>query len=135
VDLYIVFAERTGEDENGNYFYRLLFSDDPDIVWGDGFDISPAGIIPEIEPDPQSVRKEFALTTQLELKTAAESTWFSMQDCIDGIISLLFYAKGEPISIPFGMPMDEVKKIIEEFNGEMIEVEYKPKKEKKDGEE
>ena len=135
-NLYIVFAENTGEDEAGNYFYRLLFSDDPDIVWGDNFDISPSGIIPDLEPGSNSIKKEYLLTTKIKLQTAVEGTWFSIQDCIDGIIALIFNGSGEKIvSIPFGMEMEKVVQYVEWFGGEMKEVSYEPKNEKKDGEE
>lgn len=127
--LYIVFAERTGEDESGNYFYRLLFSNNPDVVWGDNFNVTPAGIIPDLEPDSLSIDKEFLLTTKQYLQTAVESTWFSLQDCIDGIISLLFKGEGEKIvAIPFGMEFEKIEKYIEWFDGELKEVKYIPKK-------
>lgn len=127
-ELYVVFAERTGEDESGNYFYRLLFSDRPDIVWGDNFEQTPAGIIPDLEPDSSSISKEYLLTVKQRLSTAIESTWFSVQDCIDGIISLLFDGKSEKIvNIPFGMPLNQVEKYAEWLGGEMKEVEYVPK--------
>lgn len=136
--LYIVFAERTGEDDGGNYFYRLLFSDDPDIVWGDNFEQTPAGIIPDLEPDSSSIKEEYLLTTNLHLETAAESTWFSLQDCIDGIISLLFVGFGEKIvSIPFGMEFEKVQQYVEWFGGTLRAVKYEPKikevKEEPDG--
>ena len=136
---YIVFAEKTGEDEAGNKFYRLLTSNDVEIVWGNNFEQTPAGIIPDLEPDSQSIANEYLLTTKLDLKTAVESTWFSLQDCIDGIISLLFCGEGEKIvNIPFGMPMNDVKQYVLWFEGDLKMMEYKPKEEKEeenDGEE
>jgi hypothetical protein len=56
--LYLVFAERSGEDDSGNFFYRLLYSDNPDVVWGDNFNITPAGIIPDLEPESSAIKKE-----------------------------------------------------------------------------
>jgi hypothetical protein len=137
VDLYIVFAERTGEDENGNYFYRLLFSNDPEIVWGDNFNVTPAGIVPDLEPDSASIKKEYLLTTGVKLETAVESTWFSFQDCIDDIIPLLFNGIGEKIvAIPFGMEIEKVQQYIEWLGGTLKNVKYEPKKnEKENGEE
>ena len=134
-DEFIVFAEKTGEDEHGNYFYRLLTSNSPEIVWGDNFEQTPAGMIPDLEPDPQSIVKEYILITKINLHTAAESTWFSIQDCIDGIISLIFCGEGEKIvNVPFGMEFSKFKKCVDWFGGEIKEVEYRPKK-KEDGEE
>jgi hypothetical protein len=136
---YIVFAEKTGSDESGNNFYRLLTSNDPEIVWGDNFEQTPAGVIPDLEPDSQSINNEYLLTTKLDLKTAVDSTWFSLQDCIDGIIALLFCGEGEKIvNIPFGMPMNDVKHYVLWFEGDLKKMEYTPKEEKKekeDGEE
>ena len=123
--LYIVFAEKTGKDDSGNHFYRLLFSKNPDIVWGDGFNITPAGIIPDLEPDSSSIDKEFSLVVGRNLTTAVESTWFSMQDCIDGIISLIFDGNSDKIvNIPFGMPFEEVEQYAEWLEGTMKEIEH-----------
>ena len=60
-ELYIVFVENVGEDNEGKYFYRLLFSKDPDIVWGNNFNITPAGIVPDLEPDSATISKEYFL--------------------------------------------------------------------------
>ena len=134
--LYIVFAEHTGEDESGNQFYRLLLSRNPDVVWGDNFNITPAGITPDLEPDSSSIDKEYLLTTKQHLETAVESTWFSLQDCIDGIIALMFNGTGEKIvAIPFGMEFEKVCKYVEWFGGELKEVKYTPKEKEEDGEE
>lgn len=134
-ELYIVFAENVGGDNEGNNFYRLLFSTNPDIVWGNNFNITPAGIIPDLEPDSATISKEYLLTTKIELKTAVKSTWFSMQDCIDGIISLIFSGETDKIvNIPFGMTLEKVEKYAEWIEAELKEVEYKPKKVEDDGE-
>ena len=134
--LYIVFAENTGKDDSGNYFYRLLFSKSPEIVWGDNFNETPAAIIPDLEPDSSSIDKEYLLTTKLHFETAVESTWFSIQDCIDGIIALMFYVGNEKsISVNFGMEFDEFNKYISSIGGELKEVEYIPRKKEENGEE
>lgn len=135
-ELYIVFIENIGDDNEGKYFYRLLFSVDPDIVWGNNFNITPAGIIPDLEPDPATISKEYLLTTNIKLGTAVESTWFSLQDCIDGIISLAFTTEGDKIiNIPFGMEFEKVEEYASWAGWEMKEVEYKPKKIEGDEEE
>ena len=131
--LYIVFAENTGKDDSGNYFYRLLFSKSPEIVWGDNFNETPAAIIPDLEPDSSSIDKEYLLTTKLHFETAVESTWFSIQDCIDGIISLIFCGEGEKIvNIQFGTPLEDFRKTVDWFGGTLQEMEYKPKEEEKE---
>lgn len=134
--LYLVFAERSGEDDSGNFFYRLLYSNNPDVVWGDNFNITPAGIIPDLEPESSTIKKEQLLITALPLQTAVESTWFSLQDCIDGIIALLFCGSGEKIvSIPFGMELEKVEEYVSWFGGTLKNVKYNPKKKDEDGEE
>ena len=105
-------------------------------MWGDNFNITPAGIIPDLEPDSSTIKSEQLLTSNLPLQTAAESTWFSLQDCIDGIIALLFCGSGEKIvSIPFGMEKGRVEKYVEWFGGTLKDVKYKPKMKEEDGEE
>ena len=134
--LYIVFAEKTGKDDDGNYFYRLLFSENPDVVWGDNFNVTPAGIVPTLEPDYSSISKEYSLTVKQNLGTAVESTWFSLQDCIDGIISLMFDGRSEKIvNIPFGLPFATVNAYSDWMGGEMKEVTKLKKNDDGDGEE
>ncbi len=137
-DLYIVFAECIGNDGDDNFFYRLLFSDNPDVVWGDNFNVTPAAIVPDLEPDSSSISKEYMLTSPMKLYTAVDCTCFSLQDCIDGIIALLFngdaIGTGKTASILFGMAYEDVERSVRQFGGEMKEVEYKSKKEE-DGEE
>lgn len=126
--MYIVFAERVGSDDEDNYFYRALFSNNPDVVWGDNFEQTPAGIIPDLEPDSSSINKEYMITVKQKLQTATESTWFSLQDCIDGIISLLFDGDSDKIvNIPFGMPISQVEEYVKWLDGKFEEVVYTPK--------
>lgn len=123
-ELYLVFAEKTGKDDDGNFFYRLLFSKNPDVVWGDNFNVTPAGVIPDLEPDSSSIEKEYSLKVGQELSTAVESTWFSFQDCIDGIISLIFDGYSEKIvNIPFGERFEDVKSCIDGIGGVLCEIE------------
>ena len=55
-------------------------------------------------------------------KLAKDNTCFSMQDCIDGIIPLLFddpYGN-EPLMLPFGMPLEDVISAIDVWKLELI---------------
>lgn len=114
---YIVFAEPIGKINGDNYIYRFLFSDTPDIVWGDDFNVTPAAGIPGIHPASEGITKEWRVVSSKKLGTAVKSTWFSMQDCIDGIISLAFSEEeNTDIVINFGDSIDKVTDILKNNN-------------------
>ena len=110
---YIVFAEPIGKISGNSYIYRFLFSDNPETIWGDNFNVTPAAGIPGIQPLPQGITKEWRVVSEKKLGTAVKSSWFSMQDCLDGIISLV-YGEDEntDIVINFGKNAYDVKEIL-----------------------
>lgn len=87
---YLVYVEYIGSDLDGNYIYKLDFSTQPEVVWGESWNVMPAAICGHIPPDPNTIFKTAKMYSPEELYTAVKSTCFSMQDCIDGIIPLCF---------------------------------------------
>lgn len=113
---YLAFIDTTGTDSAGNIIYRFDFTIDPDAVWGEYFNITPAGIVPNLQPDRNSLSSTATISVPYELELAKRSNCFSMQDCIDGIVPLGFCRIGEdtpeiegkPFFVMFGEPAEEV---------------------------
>lgn len=126
----IVFAEPIGKIGRDQFVYRFLFSDDPDIIWGDNFNVTPAGGVPNIKPFSDGLTKEWRVVSNEELDTAVKSTWFSLQDCIDGIISLVFSKDEESkVVINFGENIDMVRDILTHNKIQFQEFDYQPEEE------
>lgn len=113
---YLAFVDLIGQTVDGQNIYRLDFTQAPDVVWGDSWNVTPAGITPKLFPDQNCLSVTAQLICEHRYQLAKESTCFSMQDCIDGIIPLLFddpYSD-ELIVLDFGIPLEEVVERLEE---------------------
>jgi hypothetical protein len=87
---YLAFIDIVGQTVEGKNIYRFDFTQAPDVVWGDSWNVTPAGIMPKLAPDPNCLSISAQLICEHRYQLAKESTCFSMQDCIDGIIPLMF---------------------------------------------
>lgn len=55
MDEFLAFVKHIGNTLEGQNIYEFMFTTVPDVVWGDNFNIIPAGIIPDLIPDRKSV--------------------------------------------------------------------------------
>ena len=102
---YLAFVDFIGIDLNGSYIYRFDFTYDPDSVWGDFFNIAPSALIPDLQPDTNSLSRTAKVKFSSEMQLAKKNSCFSMQDCIDGIIPLMFSEIGEDTIEIYGHPL------------------------------
>ena len=118
---YLAFVDEVGRLLDGRYLYRFDFTVDTDTVWGEYFNIAPSAIVPNIQPDKNTLSKTAEAAFPRQMVIAKKNYCFSMQDCIDGIISMFFSEiddntltyEDEPFHLDFGEPMDEVAKKLE----------------------
>lgn len=115
---YLAFVDYLGKSIDGKYVYRFDFTVNPNTVWGDYFNIAPAVIIPDLQPEEETISKSAKVNFDKELNIAKKNGCFSMQDCFDGIISLAFtelteddtiYCDDEPLRFDFGEPFELVE--------------------------
>lgn len=131
MDEYLVYVEYIGSDLNNHYIYKIDFSTQPEIVWGESWNVMPAAICGHIPPDPNSLFKTAKLYSPEELFTAVKSTCFSMQDCIDGIIPLCFadinnsdlVVDNSFFRLRFGEKYEDVIKTISKYGLEIKDIE------------
>lgn len=107
---FLAFVKKIGNTLDGQNIYEFMFTTVPDVVWGDNFNIIPAGIIPNITPEPNCLSRKGRVVTDIDFKLACTSTCFSMMDSIDGIIALCFTEAGidNEFHFKFAEPFDEV---------------------------
>lgn len=122
---YLAFVRKIGETINRQNIYEFMFSTNPDIVWGDNFNIVPAGIIPDLIPEKNCLSKKGRVITDIDLYLACQSTCFSMMDCIDGIIALCFTEAGieNEFNFKFGEKFDDVINKLNKYNLCLEEIE------------
>lgn len=128
---YLVYVEYLGNDLNNYYIYKVDFSTQPEVVWGESWNVVPAAICGKIPPDPNTIFKTGKLYSPEELLTAVKSTCFSMQDCIDGIIPLCFANitdtklrdNDSVFKLRFGEHYENVISIVKNFGLELKDIE------------
>lgn len=122
---YLAFVRKIGDTLDGQYIYEFLFTTVPDVVWGENFNIIPAGIIPNLMPEMNSLSRKGRVITDIEFKLACESTCFSMMDSIDRVISLCFTEAGieKEFKFDFGEEFNVVRDRLKKYNLELVEIE------------
>lgn len=128
---YLGFVDEIGRTTDGKYVYRFDFTVDKDTIWGEYFNITPSAIIPDLQADINSLTKQAKVIFPREMVIAKKNFCFSMQDCIDGIIPLIFCEIDEetiiidekPFFIRFGETYENVEKILEKAGLSFFDIE------------
>ena len=90
-NLHLVYINPTGKDSNNLFEYEFFFSETPDIVWGQDWNIACPAACGNTLPDPETYSEVKTLKTEIPLFCVQQNTCFSIQDCIDGIICLGYF--------------------------------------------
>lgn len=125
MDEFLAFVKKIGNTLDGQNIYEFMFTTVPDVVWGDNFNIIPAGIIPNLIPEQNCLSRKGRVITDIDFHLACESTCFSMMDCIDSIISLCFTEAGidNEFKFDFGEEFNIVLDRLKRYDLELIELE------------
>lgn len=131
MDEYLAFVDEVGRTLDGKYIYRFDFTVDKDTVWGDFFNVAPTAIIPDLQPDVNSLSKTSRVIFSREMTLAKKNYCFSMQDCIDGLIPLIFSEidddtleyNGAPFFLRFGEPISRVEEILQSLGIKLTDIE------------
>lgn len=89
--LHLVYINPIGKDSNNLFEYEFFFSETPDIVWGQDWNIACPAACENTLPDPETYSEVKTLKTEIPLFCVQQNTCFSIQDCIDGIICLGYF--------------------------------------------
>ena len=124
---YLAFVDEVGRTIDGKYIYRFDFTVDAETVWGEFFNVAPSAIVPNIQPDKNTLSKTGLAVFPRQMVIAKKNYCFSMQDCIDGIISMFFCEiddnmleyNGAPFHLDFGEDMESV---LEKFKAIGVEL-------------
>ena len=127
---FLGFVDLIGRTIDGKYIYRFDFTTDIDVLWGEYFNVTPSAIIPDLQPDKNTLSRSGKIIFPREMVIAKKNYCFSMQDCIDGIIPLIFSEIDEetleldekPFFIRFGESFNDVKEKLNKVNLDFFEI-------------
>lgn len=87
-NLFLVYVNPIGKDSNGLYQYEFFFSETPETVWGEDWNVACPAACENTLPDSSTYSHVEILKTNMPLFCVQENACFSIQDCIDGLICL-----------------------------------------------
>lgn len=93
--LFLVFIESVSMNLDEKHIYHLYFSKTPEVVWGEFWNVCPCSIVPNIKPDMATISEIYEVELDEKLSLVTDNSCFSMQDCIDRIISLGWFDDDE----------------------------------------
>ena len=116
--VYLCFVNLVGQEEDGNYRYEFIFTDNPDEVWGDDFEYKPCSIVNGLMVAEEYKTETHIVKTKIQFYLIQNSGCFGMQDCMDGVVSLCFeniddydeYPEDGRLVFMFGEPLEEVQR-------------------------
>ena len=71
-EITLCFVRSIGGDIDGNNLYELLFTEESDTFWGDGFEYMPASLVNNLTPNEGSYSVVRTIKTDLKLSLATE---------------------------------------------------------------
>jgi hypothetical protein len=127
---FLGFVDLIGRTIDGKYLYRFDFTSDIDVLWGEYFNVTPSAIIPDLQPDKNTLSRSAKVIFPREMVIAKKNYCFSMQDCIDGIIPLIFSEidnetlelNDAPFFIRFGETFDDIIEKLKKVDIEMFDI-------------
>ena len=126
-DLYLVYVKPFYKNNDGTYEYDLFFSDTPDVVWGLDWDIAVPNTIDDLTPDPSTYQKIIRVKSRLQFKTIEETSCYSMEYAVNGIIALSWVDIDNLEEFPesrcvlhFNDKIEEVQKKLEKLDIDLV---------------
>lgn len=123
--IFLSFIQEVAQIIDGGYIYEFFFTDIPETVWGEYFNVSPATVIPNLTVESESVKEIWRVESPYHFILAKDSSCFSMQDAFDNIIPLgfvdieqhdLIMDNNKVLKFEFGESEESVVEKFEKFN-------------------
>ena len=109
-NLKLVYINYIGKNTNRENEYEFLFSESPYDVWGENWEMPCPSAYHDLKPKEGTYSLVKRLSTNKDFFCVQQNSCFSMQDCMDGIIALMWFydKKGEPIIFNYGDNYNDV---------------------------
>ena len=100
-NFYLVYVNPIGVDSNGLYQYDFFFSETPEIVWGEDWNVACPSACGVMTPESETYSFIKTIKAKHQIFCAQENSCFSMQDMIDGLLSLAFCVVNDNLLFSF----------------------------------
>ncbi len=87
-DVFLLFVRLIGEENDGEYRYEFMFTDNPDEAWGEGWENKPACLVNDLIPSDEYITEVHIVKTKIKFDLIQNSCCFSIGDSLDNIIAL-----------------------------------------------
>lgn len=116
--LYLGFIRLIGAEADGIDNYEFIFTNNIDEFWGENFEYKPCCLCNDLIPNDEYITEIHKVKTKIKFDLIQDNCCFSMQDCMDGIISLAWenideyeeYPENGRLVFNFGESYDEVER-------------------------
>ena len=124
----LVYVKRKYSNTDGTYVYDFFFSETPDFVWGPDWDVDNPSANGDITPEESTYSSIYSVKTTLPLKTAEETSCYSMEYATYRILALSWidienldeYPEFGRLTLHFGDSFDYVKEKLSEYGWELM---------------
>ena len=104
-NLYLVYVEPIGKNLLDFYEYEFIFSETPEIVWGNDWEQTCPSICGDLRPEPSTYSVTKRLKSIYDISVAQKNSCLSMQDVIDGILCVAWiFNENMTVTFKFGEP-------------------------------
>lgn len=117
----LIYVNKIGKNSEGTFTYEFYFSeDDLSLFWLENAEVKPASIA-NIQVPPEGTFSEMkVLKTNIKLNSAQNNTSFSLQDCFNNVLSLVWediseyeeYPENGRIVFQFGTDIMDVERML-----------------------
>ena len=118
-NLYVIYVQEVGKDNDNNYVYEFLISEDPDSVWVDSWNELPVCNEQDTKPSEDDYDYVKELRTDIKLSLGQNNCCVSFMDVKDNIAALAYEDLSEAEEYPdprivilYGDTLDEVEKML-----------------------
>ena len=111
-DLSLVYVNPIGKNNKGLNEYEFLFSETPESVWGEKWELQYPSGCKNLKPREDTYSEVKRVITEVDFFCAQQNSCFSMQDCIDGCIALMWFTNNRDdfVVFKFGEGINSVVK-------------------------
>ena len=122
-NLYVVYVQEVGKDNDGNYVYEFLISEDPDSIWMDSWNEIPVCNETDVKPSQDYYDYVKELRTDIKLSLGQNNCCVSFMDIKDNIAAIAYEDLSEAEEYPeprivilYGDSLDEVEEMLAKRN-------------------
>jgi len=123
----LVYVRPKFKNTDGTFEYEFFFSTTPDFVWGPDWDVDNPAANGDITPEDSTYSSIYRVKTDLPLKTAEETSCYSMEYATYGMMALAWidienlneYPKYGRMALHFGDSFEYVLEKLSEYGWEL----------------